>query len=477
MRITALIISILLALPVFAQQQPTKAELEKRRQSIMESIKETQQQLEATKKDKNATMGQLRALQSKLKERQRLIGNINQEIGQINNNIQTSTQEVSTLKQNLEILKARYAQSVRYAYRSRSSYNMLAFIFSASNFNEGLRRAKYLKKYRDYRKQQADQIRITQGIIVKKIDVLNAQKSEKDMLLTTEEKQRLEIQKETNETDQVVRELKGREKELIAQIEKDKKATKQLDRAVQEIIRREIEIARKKAEEEARRRAEEERRKQEEAAKAAAAQNTAKVAVGSNRPAEGPINMGNNRTNTNSKSNVVANNNAPKTTPAATSPAAPKPAPKNYNYSLTPEANALSNSFESNRGRLPWPVEKGFVSQGFGKYHHAIATKVELENYGIDISTNHGATARAIFDGEVARVFYIPGRNWNVMITHGNYYTLYSMLESVTVKAGDKVNIKQQIGKVSMNEEGESIINLQIWKGTTRQNPETWIAR
>ncbi len=478
MRITAFIICLLLSMPLFAQQ-PTAAELEKRRQSILESIKQTEQLLEATKNDKNATMGQLRALKSKLAERQRLINNINEEIAHINNNIENSTREVSTLKQNLEVLKLRYAQSVRYAYRSRSSYDMLAFLFSSRDFNEALRRMKYLKKYREYRKQQADKIRVTQGVIVEKINVLNTEKSQKDMLLTTEQQQKQEIQKETNETNSVVLELKGREKQLMSQIEKDRRTAKQLDKVVADIIRREMEIARKKAEEEARRRAEEEKRKQEEAKRAAlAAQNAGKmnVTTGSGtKPVEGPGTANNNKPNTGSTIKPATNNTGGQQ--SSVPPPARTVVPKNYDYSLTPEANALSNSFETNRGRLPWPVEKGFIAQGFGKYKHAVAQKVEMENYGIDISTAHGTTARAVFEGTVANVFYIAGRNWNVLISHGKYYTLYSMLSKPTVEKGQTVRTKQPVGTVSMNDEGESIMNFQIWKDGVKLNPETWIAR
>lgn len=469
-----IVILLVIFFPILAgAQQPTRDDLVKRRQSIIESIKQTEAQLEATKKDKNATMGQLRALQNKLAERQRLIRNINEEIGQINNNIQTSTNEVSRLKQNLEVLKMRYAQSVRYAYRSRGSYDMLAFLFSSKDFNEALRRVKYLKKYRDYRKQQADKIRVTQGVIVKKIDVLNAEKSEKDMLLSTEEKQKLEIQKETNETNAVVKELKGREKQLMSQIDKDKRTARQLDKAVNDIIRREMEIQRKKAEEEARKRAEEERRRQEEAKKASM------LAAAGGNPANKPVTNTNNQPSQPNGNRPATNNvTAPKTTTNNTvATATPKTVvPKNYDYSLTPEANALSNNFESNRGRLPWPVEKGFISQGFGKYRHAVAQKVEMENYGIDISTAHGASARAVFEG-TAKVFSVDGKEWNVMINHGAYYTVYMHLAKTFVQNGQKVQTKQQIGTVNMNDEGESILNFQIWKNTIKLNPEIWIAR
>lgn len=467
MRIPALIICILLSFSALGQA--TRADLEKRRQSIMEAIRITEQQLEATKKDKNATMGQLRALKSKLAERQRLIRNINEEIGQINNHILSSSNEVTRLQQNLEILKMRYAQSVRYAYKTRSSYDMLAFLFSSNDFNEAIRRLKYLKKYRDYRKRQAEDIRLTQNRIENKIKDLNHQKSEKDVLLSAEEQQKLVLQKESNETNQVVLQLKGKENQLVREIASNRKAAKQLDRAVAEIIRREMEIARKKAEEEQRKRAEEEARR---AAAAAAANNSGvSVATGSNLRTT-PGTAGRPAASTTGAAKLPGTGNSE---PIAS--AKPKPAPVSYNLSMTPEAAALSSSFENNRGRLPWPVEKGFISDAFGTHRHPVAEKVMIENNGIDITTSTGATARAVFDGTVSKVFYIPGMEWNVLVNHGRYFTLYSKLANVTVKNNQEIRTKQVIGTVSNNEEGQAVMNFQVWKDGNKMDPEGWIAR
>ena len=469
MRFIALNITVLLFSAGVVAQQPTRAELEKRRQDIMEAIKQTQDQLEATKKNKNATMGQLRALQNKLSERQRLIHNINSEIGAINNNIQKSNQEVNHLKENLTVLKMRYAQSVRHAYQTRSSYDLLAFLFSADDFNEALRRIKYLKKYRDYRKQQADKIRITQGEITEKISALNSAKTQKEILLTAEMQQKQVLQKERDETNGVVKDLKSREKELLKAIERDRKKANQLNKAVAEIIRREIEIARKKAEEEARKKAEEERRAQEvKERREALARGAGGIKVNpgattapgaTNRPAATTTSPAS------SASKPVAVNVPPK----------PKPAP--VNLSLTPEAAALSASFENNRGKLPWPVEKGFISEGFGRHQHPVAEKVMVENYGVDIRTAPGATARAVFDGDVSNVFYIDGLGWNVLIKHGRYFTLYSRLTNVSVKKGQTVRTKQSIGSVGADEQGESVMNFQVWKDGNKMDPAGWIAR
>lgn len=473
MRITYIFLFCVFSFSAFAQQQtPSRTDLEKRRQSILETIKETQEQLEETKNNKNATLAQLRALQTKLNERQKLIGNINEEIDAINRNIQHSSKEITDLRQNLEMLKVRYAQSIRYAYKTRSSYDMIAFIFSSNDFNEAIRRLKYLKKYRDYRKEQAEQIRLTQGKIQRKIGDLNTVKSQKDELRVAQEQQKQEVQKEAVETNKVVKELKGREKELSKSIERNRRAAKQVDIAIQKTIQREIELARKKAEEE--RRKEEERKRQEEEQRLAAsrASNGMNVNTGS----------GVRSTNPNAGNRTVSNNTAAKTETASTS----KPSSPGYSTSyintLTPDVTALSNSFEANKGRLPWPVEKGFISLGFGKYQSPIEEKVTLENNGIDITTNPGATARAIFEGYVSKSFYVPGRNWSIIIISGAYFTVYSGIADVAVKAGQKVNTKQPIGKVGQNDEGTTVLYLGIWKvGKKNQldklDPAEWIAR
>lgn len=477
-------------------QQPTRAQLEQRRKQILATIQETENQLAATKQDTRATMGQLRAIQTKLKGRQRLIDNINTEIGQIGSSINKSNSEIKKLKENLGVLKMHYAQSVRYAYKGRSSYDMLAFLFSSDTFNEALRRMKYLKRYRDYRKDQADKIRLTQAKLQEELSNLNTEKAKKDILLNAEEQQKKAIEQDKQKTDEIIKELKGQEKELTAKIIKDRKVQQRIDKAVEDIIRKELEIARKKAaEEEKRRREEEERRRllaeqqrqrQEEEerrrlAAIAAEKERAKTLAEAKRKAD------------NNNSNIVVNNNAPKTVlpepppeeppkpiakPPVTKPVEkPTPTPPKNDYGLTPEAAALSLSFEANKGRLPWPVEKGFISLGFGPYKHPIAEKVTLDNYGVNISTSAGAIVRACFDGTVSKVFTMDGDKWNVLVNHGRYSTLYMNLAQVTVKANQKISTKQTIGKAAVNEDGESVINLQVWQETHKVDPAHWIAR
>ncbi len=484
MRYRCLLILLFISNIAFAQPS-SRSELEGKRKDILQSIRETQQQLDATRSDRKASVTELRALQAKLNERQRLISNINQEIGSINSNIQLSAHEIEQLRNKLTILKTRYAQSIRYSYMNRSSYNMLAFLFSASDFNTAIRRVRYLKKYRDYRKRQADQIKAMNANIEQKIITLNYAKSQKNILRSAEEQQKLVIQKETNEKDRVVAALRGKEGELSRQIANNQKSLKSLERAISAAIKREIEIARKKAEEErkreeARLKAEEEKRlaaarAAEEARKAA----EVKVVTGSGTkpavPGNPRYNPGANKYPSTTKEKPLAVS-APTTTPRPS-----KPKPVSYNLSLTPEVAALSDNFENNRGKLPWPVEKGFITERFGKQKHPVYN-IETENNGVEIQTNPGANVRAVFGGTVTNVFYVGGMGQCVMINHGRFFTLYSRLGSVNVSKGSKVSMKQNLGTVGANDNGEYLMHFELWKvgandKSSPQDPSGWIAR
>ncbi len=147
-------------------------------------------------------------------------------------------------------------------------------------------------------------------------------------------------------------------------------------------------------------------------------------------------------------------------------------------FPMTPEALKLSNSFAANKGKLPWPVLEGVITDRFGKHAHPVLSGIVINNNGIDISTTKGAISRAIFDGEVSSVAIIPGEGKVVMVRHGEYLSVYSYMTEVYVKKGDKVSTKQHLG-VLVNDSGSSKteVHLEIWKGMTKLNPEYWIFR
>jgi murein hydrolase activator len=147
-------------------------------------------------------------------------------------------------------------------------------------------------------------------------------------------------------------------------------------------------------------------------------------------------------------------------------------------YALTPEEQLLSNNFAGNKGKLPWPVERGVITGAFGEHPHPVLRNIKIVNNGIDIASVPGAKARAIFDGTVSRVITIPGAYYAVIVRHGEYLTVYSNLAQVSVQNGDKVNIRQEIGTVATDSrEGKTQMHLEIWRGTDKLNPADWIAR
>jgi murein hydrolase activator len=447
MRIIAVIFCSFIAFTSVAQKQTqlnmSKEEMMAKRKEIQEAINETERQLEQLKGDKKATMGQLRALQSKLAERQNLIANINEEMYEINNTIKSSSKEVDNLKLSLAQLKIRYAQSIRYSYETRSSYDMLAFLFSSNDFNDAMRRMKYLKKFREYRKQQVDQIRTTQDQLQHKIGVLSTQKKQKDELLSSQEEQKQKLLNETNQTNAVMQELKGKESELIKSIEKNRTMAMRVDRYIKMVVDREIAKANKQAEEE--------KKKEAELAKT--------------NPPTKPTGNGNEH----------VDNNPPLVTPRPRRPAVAE----TRELMLTPTDVTLAKNFEGNRGKMYWPVEKGVITDHFGVHPHPLEPKVKVDNAGIDIQTTPGAAVKTVFEGVVSSISTVE--NYLVLIKSGDYICVYNNLKGVSVKVGDHVSTNQVIGSVANNDEGVPTIKFQIWKmskrGSSKLNPEQWLGR
>lgn len=160
---------------------------------------------------------------------------------------------------------------------------------------------------------------------------------------------------------------------------------------------------------------------------------------------------------------------------ASENPNAPVAAYTSSKIVLTAESKILADNFRANRGKLPWPVEKGFVSLGFGSQPHPVYPSLVVHNSGVEITTEQGANARAVFGGEVTSVIVLSPVNKAVMIQHGDCFTVYQNLSSVFVSKGEKVNIKQSLGKIRTNGEGKTILKFTISQNTTYNNPASWL--
>lgn len=156
--------------------------------------------------------------------------------------------------------------------------------------------------------------------------------------------------------------------------------------------------------------------------------------------------------------------------------ATPKGKPKSQKLILTPEAQLLSSSFASNKNKLPWPVAKGVISERFGTHPHPLMPNIDINNNGIDITTNNGSLARAVFDGEVTGIANIPGAGQLVIIRHGDFLSVYANLKDVYVKYGEKIKTKQNIGSIVFDEDdSKTVLHFEIWKVQTKLDPEGWL--
>lgn len=147
-------------------------------------------------------------------------------------------------------------------------------------------------------------------------------------------------------------------------------------------------------------------------------------------------------------------------------------------FGLTPEEKILSNSFGQNKGKLPWPTKTGFISEKFGQHKHAVLKHVNVRNDGINITTDSKAECRSIFKGEVTHILSMPGLNNVIIIRHGEFFSVYSNLSTVTVKKGDTVTSKEKIGVVYTDQaQSQTVLKFQLWKGSTKLDPSLWLYR
>ncbi|HVG17063.1 MAG TPA: peptidoglycan DD-metalloendopeptidase family protein [Chitinophagaceae bacterium] len=417
-----------ISLQSFAQSAQDKAKMESERQAIQKELKEIQSVYNQVKGKRKESIGQLNLLERKVNVQGQYINNISKELKLLTNDIYTSNLELNRLQRELDTLKSQYAKSVVYAYKNKSTYDYLNFIFSSNSFNDALKRIGYLKSYRSYRQQQVANIVQTQEQIEDHKQQLLGKKTQKNSALQNQSKQLQALEDQKKEKDAVVAKLQSQEKDLQKQITARKKRDLQLKKSIAAVVRREIEIARKAAEAEAKR-----KRDAEEAA------------------------------NANTTGSVAA-----KPTKKATTTARPKSF-----LDLNEKDVALNSNFEKNRGRLPWPVDNGFVSIPYGTSR---VGGLSMDNPGITVSTpSSGANVKAVFDGEVSSVSNL-GDGMMVMIRHGKYFSVYSNLSSVGVSKGSQIKTGQSIGRAGSDDDGSGgQIDFLLMIESRNVNPQPWL--
>lgn len=432
-------VSILILLILFATQasSQTKRDLEKKKSQIQKEISMTNKLLDETKKNKKLSLNQLVTLNQKITMREELINTISTEINYTDVLIKKTTVSILQLQKEIKQLKEEYAKMIYYASKNQSSYDRLMFVFASEDFNQAFRRMKYFQQYSDYRKKQALLIQTKQVELSGKLTDLSVKRGDQQNLLQNKEQEKQHLTVEKSEKEEVLAGLQSKEKQLKEDLRKKQDDANKLQAAIQRIIEDEI----KKAREEALKaeKAREKARKDKEKKNAANPKNPA-----ASKEITPPV-----------KENKVTENG----------------------YSLTPEAQKLSENFEANRARLPWPVAEGVITSSFGEHEHPILKGVKVKNNGVDIATKQGAQVRSVFEGEVSGVVSIPGAGKAVIIRHGEYLSVYSNLSDSFVQKGDKIKTKQYIGAALTDDDNKTEVHFEIWKGSVTQNPASWIYR
>lgn len=394
-------------------QQTQQEKLEARKAQIQKEIQENKKLLESVKNKEKTATTQLILQQQKIGLKQKLISTTEKQTKLLSNDMYINQVQINRLKKDLAQLREDYAALIQKSYKARSEQSRAMFLLSSNSFLQAYKRAQYMKQYASYRRAQGEEIRQKTLDLDVYNQKLSIQKGQKDKLLAENQKEKVALEQEKKEQEKIVQEIKKDKKQILADIKKKQQESKAIDRQIDKLIREAIAAANKKT----------------------------AVAAAKGKPGK----------------------------------ASPKAA-SDTKIVLTPESKVIADNFRSNKGKLPWPVEKGVVTLGYGNQAHPVYKTIEVHNSGVEITTEAGANARAVFGGEVSRVIVISPLNKAVMVQHGDYFTIYQNLSSVSVNKGDKVSMKQSLGKIrTSGDTGKTVLKFIILQNTVYNNPQDWI--
>ena len=414
----------------FAQQD--QKQLKREQQKLEKRISNTKKLLNKVKNNSQASLNEIRLIENQIKSREALVNLFDNQVRTAEMKIVQKKIEIKRLRTKLSTLKQQYRKMFLYAYKHRGNYNKVMYLLASSDYNEALRRNRYLKKVAKVQRKQAALIKQHQQLIYKEINQIDKEKQIKQQALLEKQNERQLIEKDKVKKEKSYQKFKKEEQVLVSQLKEDERKKIQLKKQIDAAIR--ADIAKEQAREAARKA--EQAKKQEKTPNA--------------------------------------------TDPTSITTTAAKPDPKRVATPVSTEGAAIGKSFETNRGRLPWPVDNGSVTEKFGRNYHPTLSGIEWNNNGIDITCNKGSRVRAVFEGEVTTVFSVPGAGKVVIVKHGAYRTVYGNLAETFVGVGSKVSTKQAIGTL-LNDNGVSVCHFEVHQvvgvNPVTLNPSLWIGR
>ncbi len=449
LRLCTLLVLVVLAQAAFAQNQQ---QLERRRKELASQIATTSKLLETSAKDKEAALDRLYGLQRQIVQREEMINVVRQQVTHADSSMIRTQQVMASMEVDISTLTDEYGKMARAALRQGLLNNRLAYLFSAESINDAFVRAQYLRRYDETRRRQLELIASTRTSLARKMSRLEELSLERGSLLSEELTQQQLREGELASKNTLIRELDGSRSKLKSELEQQLRDRESLDDAIANVIAEARATAERRSKERAAAAAAEAERKKAAAAQAERKRAADLAAAAKKTPAPSAV-------------------NAPAPAPATTKPALP-PAPVS-SADYTAELNA---EFATNRGKLPWPVEKGYVSKPFGRQPHPTLKRVEINNKGVDIRTDPGAIVRCVFEGEVVGLQSVPGYHIMIVVQHGDYYTVYSNLTDIRVKQGARVGTQDILGVAAIDGETQtSEVHFEVWREKATQDPRAWV--
>lgn len=477
--------------------QTTKQEIERQKQAAEQDVRETKAELNANERKVNAGLASLRKLDGEISVSQKEIETVRGQIEIINGNISSLESSIATEEAELKQLREEYLKAVKKMRVARKQNSGMVFLFSAGSFNEARRRMRYVKEFSDWKERRSSEIKGKVASLQQQKDQLAQVRNDATVALHREQAAQEKLSQQRKDQQAAVTELRANSDALRAKLAKRQAEARKLSNQISQLIteeRAKEAEARRKAEEkrlagerrvvEEKRKAEEKRLAEEKAAaekkaaekKAAEEKKLAQEKSGKETEKSGSTSSSSSSSPSSSHEKEYAEARKRKrTTPTETQEAAATPA-----KTTTEAVPALG--FESMKGKLPKPVGGSFkIISAFGI--HPISPElpdIMDENLGIDAHVANGASATAVYEGEVIKIYdrtNTPGFRNIVVLKHGDYITVYANLETLAVHSGQKVSQGQSLGTVGsdFDDPAHGLIHFEVWKNQTHLNPAAWI--
>lgn len=417
--------------------QSKSEKLKKEQVKIEKRIKNTKSLLDKTKNKAQSSLQELELVEAQISTRETLVKNFDEQVKAAEFEMIGKANDIKHIQERQKNLKKQFRQMLLHAFKNRNKLGKLMFVFSARSYTEALHRNNYLEKMKEIEKTQFQLLRKNQQIVEGEYVQISSEKSTKELALNEKLKEKELIEQDKELKEELYQKLKKEEETLRINLAKDEKEKQLVKSKINAAIQDELKKSSSKSKK----------------SKSKSKKNETKKET---------------KKNSGSSDNKVSKSTSKKTEEVV--------------YVETPESSSLGSNFSSNKGKLPFPVGSGTITEKFGTNPHSTIKNVFTNNNGVDISTAKNANVRSVFEGEVSSVLTIPGAGKVIIIKHGNYRTVYSNLRECYVSVGSKVSTKQSIGSLLTHESGSMSIahfEIHLVSGGNIQclNPSLWLSR